>query len=138
MCMHSFAFSISAAVSAALRPAPASRTSALGPPTADAAGRGVDLAVWQRPRCPFCGGPPELGVYVDSSALAKLYVTESESERLEQFLQGRRDAFVLATKFTQSATPEAGILESLLQAGLRIREGNIVQINRHKQISTQH
>lgn len=30
----------------------------------EVAGRGVDLAAWHRPRCPFCSGAPELAVYV--------------------------------------------------------------------------
>jgi ribosomal protein L40E len=30
----------------------------------EVAGRGVDLADWRLPRCPFCAGTPELAVYV--------------------------------------------------------------------------
>jgi hypothetical protein len=31
------------------------------------------------------------GVYLDASALAKLYLPEPESDRLNEFLRGRRD-----------------------------------------------
>ena len=44
---------------------------------------------------------PETGVYVDSSALAKLYVPETESERLEQFLRGRRDLMISELSITE-------------------------------------
>lgn len=37
---------------------------------------------------------PELGIYIDSSALAKLYVPEAESERLDEFLRGRTDLMI--------------------------------------------
>lgn len=33
----------------------------------------------------------EIGIYVDSSAMAKLYVPEPESDLLDAFLRGRRD-----------------------------------------------
>ena|SRR3984885_13812165 len=35
------------------------------------------------------GAPVEIAVYVDSSALAKLYVPEAESDRLDTFLRGK-------------------------------------------------
>jgi len=38
--------------------------------------------------------PDDAGIYVDSSAFAKLYVPEAESERLDVFLQGRRGLFI--------------------------------------------
>jgi uncharacterized protein len=38
--------------------------------------------------------PLEGGVYLDSSALAKLYVTEVETEDLESFLVGRTDLMI--------------------------------------------
>ena len=37
---------------------------------------------------------PDLGLYVDSSALAKLYVPETESEILDTFLRSRRDLMI--------------------------------------------
>jgi len=55
----------------------------------------------------------ELGVYVDSSALAKLYVPELESERLEQFLRGRRDLMI----------SELSVTEVLSAVARRRREG---------------
>ena len=47
------------------------------------------------------------GNFIDT---ADTYQFGESEELLGQFLQGRRDDFVLATKFTQGATPEAGIL----------------------------
>ena len=47
--------------------------------------------------------PPEqpVGVYVDSSALAKLYVPEPESELLDEFLRGRRDLMISELVITE-------------------------------------
>jgi len=42
--------------------------------------------------------PLEGGVYLDSSALAKLYVTEVETEDLESFLVGRTDLMICEEK----------------------------------------
>jgi predicted nucleic acid-binding protein len=45
----------------------------------------------------FAGAPapPDgAGIYLDSSAFAKLYVPEAESERLDVFLQGRRGLII--------------------------------------------
>jgi predicted nucleic acid-binding protein len=41
------------------------------------------------------------GVYVDSSALAKLYVPEADSDRLEKFLRGRRDLMISDLAITE-------------------------------------
>ena len=41
------------------------------------------------------------GVYVDSGALAKLYLPELESERLDQFLRGRRDLMISELSITE-------------------------------------
>jgi predicted nucleic acid-binding protein len=41
------------------------------------------------------------GVYVDSSALAKLYVPEPESDRLDAFLRGRRDLLISELTITE-------------------------------------
>lgn len=38
--------------------------------------------------------PPQPGVYIDSSALAKLYLPEDESEHLDAFLCGRTDLMI--------------------------------------------
>jgi aryl-alcohol dehydrogenase-like predicted oxidoreductase len=47
------------------------------------------------------------GNFIDT---ADTYQFGEAEELLGQFLQGRRDVFVLATKFTQGATPDSGIL----------------------------
>jgi predicted nucleic acid-binding protein len=56
---------------------------------------------------------PKTGVYIDSSALAKLYVPEVESERLDRFLRGRRDLMI----------SELSITEVISAASRRKREG---------------
>jgi uncharacterized protein len=55
----------------------------------------------------------DAGVYVDASALAKLYVPEPESDTLEAFLQGRRDLMI----------SELAITEVLSAVARRRREG---------------
>jgi aryl-alcohol dehydrogenase-like predicted oxidoreductase len=47
------------------------------------------------------------GNFIDT---ADSYQFGESEELLGQLLQGRRNAFVLATKFTQGATPDSGIL----------------------------
>lgn len=42
-----------------------------------------------------------LGVYLDSSALAKLYLPEPESEPLDAFLRGRRDLMISELSVTE-------------------------------------
>jgi predicted nucleic acid-binding protein len=42
-----------------------------------------------------------VGLYIDSSALAKLYLPELESDRLDQFLRGRRDLMVSELAITE-------------------------------------
>lgn len=37
---------------------------------------------------------PDIGIYIDSSALAKLYLPERESEALDALLRGRRDLLI--------------------------------------------
>jgi predicted nucleic acid-binding protein len=41
------------------------------------------------------------GIYIDSSALAKLYVPELESEALDHFLRGRRDLMISELSITE-------------------------------------
>lgn len=53
------------------------------------------------------------GIYLDSSALAKLYVPESESDRLDSFLRGRRGLMI----------SELAITEVLSAVARRKREG---------------
>ena len=53
------------------------------------------------------------GIYLDSSALAKLYVPEPESDRLDAFLHGRRDLLI----------SELAITEVLSAVARRRREG---------------
>jgi predicted nucleic acid-binding protein len=57
----------------------------------------------------------DAGIYLDSSALAKLYVPEPESDTLEVFLQGRRDLMI----------SELAITEVLSAVARRRREGTI-------------
>jgi len=57
----------------------------------------------------------DAGIYLDSSALAKLYVPEPESDRLEAFFQGRRDLMI----------SDLAITELLSAVGRRRREGMI-------------
>lgn len=49
----------------------------------------------------------ETGIYLDSSALAKLYVPQPESDTLEGFLRGRRDLLISELVITEvlSAVP---------------------------------
>ncbi len=44
---------------------------------------------------------PDLGIYLDSSGLAKLYVPEPESELVDRFLRGRRDLLVSELSLTE-------------------------------------
>ncbi len=53
------------------------------------------------------------GIYLDSSALAKLYVPEAESDRLDGFLRGRRGLMI----------SELAITEVLSAVARRKREG---------------
>lgn len=57
--------------------------------------------------------PADAGVYLDSSALAKLYLPEPESDTLEAFLLGRRDLTI----------SELAITEVLSAVARRRREG---------------
>ena len=61
--------------------------------------------------------PPgiETAVYLDASALAKLYVPETESDRLDAFLRGRRDLMI----------SELAITEVLSAVARRKREGEL-------------
>lgn len=58
---------------------------------------------------------PSVGIYVDSSALAKLYVPEPESDRLDGFLRGRRDLMI----------SELALTEVLSAIARRSREGSL-------------
>lgn len=55
----------------------------------------------------------DAGIYLDSSALAKLYVPEAESETLDSFLRGRRGLMI----------SELAISEVLSAVARRKREG---------------
>ena len=59
--------------------------------------------------------PAEITLYVDSSALAKLYVPEAESERLDAYLRGR----------TALMISELAITEVLSAVARRKREGEL-------------
>ncbi|HLF12836.1 MAG TPA: type II toxin-antitoxin system VapC family toxin, partial [Gammaproteobacteria bacterium] len=57
----------------------------------------------------------DAGIYIDSSALAKLYVPEAESEMLDAFLRGRRGLMI----------SELAITEVLSAVARRKREGEL-------------
>ncbi len=57
----------------------------------------------------------DAGIYVDSSALAKLYVPEAESDRLDAFLRGARALMV----------SELALTEVLSAVARRRREGGL-------------
>jgi hypothetical protein len=57
----------------------------------------------------------DAGIYVDSSALAKLYVPEAESEMLDAFLRGRQGLII----------SELAITEVLSAVARRKREGEL-------------
>ncbi len=59
--------------------------------------------------------PADDALYLDSSALAKLYVPEPESERLDAFLKGRRGLMI----------SELAITEVLSAVARRRREGEL-------------
>lgn len=59
--------------------------------------------------------PVEIAVYVDSSALAKLYVPEAESDRLDAFLRGKVGLMI----------SELAITEVLSAVARRKREGEL-------------
>jgi predicted nucleic acid-binding protein len=46
-------------------------------------------------------GSADSGIYIDSSALAKLYVPEPESDALDAFLRGRRDLLISELAITE-------------------------------------
>ena len=60
----------------------------------------------------------ETGIYLDSSALAKLYVPEPESDALDAFLRGRRDLLI----------SELAITEVLSAIARRRREGLLTPV----------
>ncbi len=74
-----------------------------------------------------CRRPDDAGVYVDSSAVAKLYVPEAESERLDAFLQGRRGLIL----------SDLVITEVLSAVARRKREGGLRQ-NRARDTEPSH
>jgi predicted nucleic acid-binding protein len=77
-------------------------------------------------RLPSAPGKPEnpyAGVYIDSSALAKLYVPEPESERVDAYLRGRRDLMI----------SELSITEVISAVARRKREG-VLDAKRANQI----
>lgn len=46
-------------------------------------------------------GAADTGIYLDSSALAKLYLPEPDSDRLDAFLRGRRDLLISGLAITE-------------------------------------
>jgi uncharacterized protein len=61
------------------------------------------------------GAPDEIALYVDSSALAKLYVPEVESDRLDAFLRGKVGLMI----------SELAITEVLSAVARRKRDGEL-------------
>jgi predicted nucleic acid-binding protein len=61
------------------------------------------------------GAEPAKGIYIDSSALAKVYVPEPESELLDEFLRGREDLMI----------SELVITEVISAVARRRREGSL-------------
>jgi uncharacterized protein len=61
------------------------------------------------------GPPVDVALYIDSSALAKLYVPEAESERLDAFLRGKLGLMI----------SELAITEVLSAVARRKREGEL-------------
>jgi uncharacterized protein len=59
--------------------------------------------------------PRQSAIYIDSSALAKVYMPEAESARLDEFLQRRTDLII----------SELCITEVISAAARRKREGNL-------------
>jgi predicted nucleic acid-binding protein len=59
--------------------------------------------------------PRKTGLYIDSSALVKLYLPEAESDRLDAYLRGRRDLMI----------SELCITEVIWAAARRKREGDL-------------
>jgi uncharacterized protein len=60
-------------------------------------------------------GPPESALYIDSSALAKLYVPEAESDMVDAFLRGNLGLMI----------SELAITEVLSAVARRKREGEL-------------
>ena len=59
--------------------------------------------------------PETRGLYIDSSALAKIYVPEPESDLLDEFLRGRQDLMI----------SELAITEVVSAVARRRREGSL-------------
>ncbi|HTT05734.1 MAG TPA: type II toxin-antitoxin system VapC family toxin [Steroidobacteraceae bacterium] len=71
------------------------------------------------------GPPVDTGIYLDSSALAKLYLPEDESDRLDTLLQGRRGLTISHLAITEVLSAVAGRKrEGLINAeqALQIRD----------------
>jgi predicted nucleic acid-binding protein len=66
--------------------------------------------------------PDSLGVYVDSSAFAKLYVPEAESSRIDGYLQGRRDVMISELVITEVISAVARRTREGLLSARRARE----------------
>jgi uncharacterized protein len=73
----------------------------------------------------FQGPPKDAGIYLDSSALAKLYLPEDESDRLDALLRGRRGLMISELAITEVLSAVARRKrEDLIQAeqALQIRD----------------
>src|SRR5689334_762386 len=65
------------------------------------------MAAKSEPESPRQPARDKTGIYIDSSALAKIYVTETDSEQLEQFLHGRRDLMISELCITEVTSAAA-------------------------------
>lgn len=64
----------------------------------------------------------DAGIYLDSSALAKLYVPEAESEKLDRYLRGRRGLIL----------SDLAVTEVVSAVARRKREGELTAIQANK------
>ncbi len=64
------------------------------------------------------------GVYIDASALVKLYLPEPESEWLDEFLQGRRDLMMSELAITEVLSTVA---RKRREGGLTARQANQIR-----------
>jgi uncharacterized protein len=73
----------------------------------------------ENPRLPSA----DAGIYLDSSALAKIYVPEAESEKLDRFLRGRRDLMISELAITE-----------VLSAVARRKRGGLLNVDQASEI----
>ena len=67
---------------------------------------------------------PNFGIYLDSSALAKLYLPEPESENLDRFLRGRRDLMISELSVTEVIS---AVARRRREGSLEVKEANRIR-----------